>query len=107
MNDLIEYGRVIRGWLGVSVEMIIGIDDLGQTTRSLLVTDTAPLGPATRAGIEAGDLIIALDGQPVDDVRRAMQTIARLRPGERVQVGLQRADQRLSVDAIVASRPDV
>ena len=107
MNDLIEYGRVIRGWLGVSVEMIIGIDDLGQTTRSLLVTDTAPLGPATRAGIEAGDLIIALDGQPVDDVRRAMQTIARLRPGERVQVGLQRADQQLSVDAIVASRPDV
>ena len=107
MNDLIEYGRVIRGWLGVSVEMIIGIDDLGRTTRSLLVTDTAPLGPATRAGIEAGDLIIALDGQPVDDVRRAMQTIARLRPGERVQVGLQRADQRLSVDAIVASRPDV
>lgn len=107
MNDLIEYGRVIRGWLGVSVEMIIGIDDLGQTTRSLLVTDTAPRGPATRAGIEAGDLIIALDGQPVDDVRRAMQTIARLRPGERVQVGLQRGDQQLSVDAIVASRPDV
>ena len=71
------------------------------------MTDTAPLGPATRAGIEAGDLIIALDGQPVDDVRRAMQTIARLRPGERVQVGLQRADQQLSVDAIVASRPDV
>lgn len=107
MNDLIEYGRVIRGWLGVSAEMIIGIDDLGQTTRSLLVTDTAPYGPATRAGIEPGDLIIALDGEPVDDVRRAMQTIARLRPGERVQVGLQRAEQQLSVDAVVASRPEI
>ena len=105
ISDLIEYGGVIRGWLGVSVDLLLGLDEQGRTTQSLLVTETAPGGPAERAGIQVGDLIIGLEGAAVSDAREAMQTIARLRPGDRVLVGLQRQDQRFEVDAIVATRP--
>jgi serine protease DegS len=105
ISDLIEYGAVIRGWLGVEVDLLLGLDDQGRTTQSLLVTETAAGGPAERAGIQVGDLIVALDGADVSDAREAMQMIARLRPGDRVLVGLQRQDRRLDVDAIVATRP--
>ena len=60
MKDLIEYGGVIRGWLGVEVDLILGFDDQGRATQSLLVTNTAPGGPAQRAGIQVGDLIVGL-----------------------------------------------
>jgi serine protease DegS len=105
ISDLIEYGGVIRGWLGVSVDLLLGLDEQGRTTQSLLVTETAPGGPAERAGIQVGDLIIGLEGTAVSDAREAMQTIARLRPGDRVLVGLQRQEQQFEVDAIVATRP--
>lgn len=105
ISDLIEYGGVIRGWLGVSVDLLLGLDEQGRTTQSLLVTETAPGGPAERAGIQVGDLIVGLEGAAVSDAREAMQMIARLRPGDRVLVGLQRQDQRFEVDAIVATRP--
>ena len=61
ISDLIEYGGVIRGWLG-DVDLLLGLDDEGRTTQSLLVTETAPGGPAERAGIQVGDLIIGLEG---------------------------------------------
>lgn len=105
ISDLIEYGGVIRGWLGVSVDLLLDLDEQGRTSQSLLVTETTAGGPAERAGIQAGDLIVGLEGAAVSDAREAMQTIARLRPGDRVLVGLQRKDQRFEVDAIVATRP--
>jgi serine protease DegS len=105
MSDLIEYGSVIRGWLGVSVDLLMGFDEQGRSTQSLLVTETAPDGPAQRAGIQVGDLIVALEGTRVTDARQAMQTIARLRPGDRVTVGLRRNDDEFAVDAIVSTRP--
>ena len=107
MTDLIEYGSVIRGWLGVSVDLLLGFDEEGRATQSLLVTETAAGGPAQRAGIEVGDLIVGLDAVAVTDARQAMQTIARLRPGDRVLVGLQRDNSEFEVEAIVASRPTV
>jgi len=105
MNDLIEYGGVIRGWLGVEVDLLLGFDDQGRATQSLLVTKTAPGGPAQRAGIQMGDLIVGLNAERVTDARQAMQTIARLRPGDRVLVGLKRGDEEFNAEAIVSTRP--
>jgi serine protease DegS len=105
MSDLIEYGTVVRGWLGVSVDILLSLDGQGRTVQSLLVTDTAIDGPAQRAGIRVGDVIIGLDGEQVADPRQAMQKIARLRPGDRVLVDLRRDTTELQVEAIVSTRP--
>jgi len=107
MQDLIEYGRVVRGWLGVSVDLVFGLDEAGQSRQSLLITALAEDGPAQRAGIQAGDVIITIDGEPISDGREAMHRIARMRPGEGLSVGVVREDQMLSLNAVVGTRASV
>lgn len=104
MQDLINYGRVVRGWLGVSVELLIGQDALGKQQQFLVVSAINEGGPAERAGIAVGDLILSLDDTPVTDGRLAMDSIARLRPGEQVSVGIRRGNNDLTLDAIVGHR---
>ena len=104
LDDLVRYGSVIRGWLGVSVELVQGRSADGRLQQFLRVTGVAPQGPAARAGIQVGDVIMALDGEVARDGRIAMHRIARLRPGERLAVQLRRGDETLAVEATVGTR---
>lgn len=104
LQDIIDYGAVVRGWLGVAVELVLAASNTGQPQVRLMVSGVAPDGPAQRAGIQVGDFIVAMEGEPVVDGAVAMRQIARLRPGERVDVALQRGDQSLTVTAIVGTR---
>ena len=105
MSDLIEYGSVIRGWLGVSVDLLMGFDEQGRSTQSLLVTETAPDGLAQRAARTFGTRCVPWEARGGADARQAMQTIAGLGPGERVTVGLRRNEDEFAVGAIVSTRP--
>lgn len=104
LQDLIAYGAVVRGWLGVSVELVEARTTRGDVQRRLRVAGVDIDGPADRAGLQVGDVIVALDDVPVTDGAMAMREIVRLRPGERVAVSLQRGDQQLTVTAIVGTR---
>jgi serine protease DegS len=99
MHDLIEYGEVIRGWLGVSVEPI-RLTTGGQQ-QALMVASLAENSPAQRAGLRLGDLITHIDGEPVLDGRQTMHRIARVRPGDTVGISIQRDQQSLDLRAIV------
>ena len=99
MHDLIEYGEVIRGWLGVSVEPI-RLTTGGQQ-QALMVAALAENSPAQRAGIQLGDVITHIDGEAVVDGRQTMHRIARLRPGDTVGVSVQRQQQSLDLRAVV------
>jgi serine protease DegS len=103
VQDLVAYGRVIRGWIGLSVEMVYAN---GSSSPSLLVIGTHPQGPAARNGIRNGDVITHIDMQPVQDVQLTMQKIALLRPGEAVEVTLQRGGEEKTMHIIVTARPD-
>ncbi len=105
MEDLISYGKVVRGWLGVSVDLFRTVEQSGRSTSQLVVTELPVGGPAQRAGIQTGDIIVSLDGESIDDGRIAMHRIARLRPGEVVTVGVVRGAERLELEAVVGSRP--
>lgn len=102
-QDLVAYGTVIRGWIGLSVEMVYAS---GSSTPSLLVINTHPEGPAARNGIRSGDIITHIDMEPVQDVQLAMQKIALLRPGDAVDVSLQRGSENLNMRVIVSARPE-
>lgn len=104
LQDLIAYGSVVRGWLGVSVELVEARTTRGEVQRRLRVAGVDTDGPADRAGLQVGDYIVALDDVPISDGSVAMREIIRLRPGERVVVALQRGDQQLTVTAIVGAR---
>ena len=101
MRDLIEYGEVIRGWLGVSVEPIGGQPGNGSSKAALAVVAVAEGSPASKAGVQLGDIITHIDGEPVRDGRLTMHQIALLRPGDTVAISVQRNLQSLELRAIV------
>ena len=100
MQDLINYGEVIRGWLGVSVEPA-GPPQGSRRSKSLLVAGVAEGSPAQKAGLLRGDIITHIDNEPVKDGRLTMHRIALLRPGDTVGISVQRGQQSLELRAIV------
>ncbi|MFA7165787.1 MAG: Do family serine endopeptidase [Desulfoplanes sp.] len=110
-NDVIEqlkeYKKVKRGLLGVMVQ---AMDDntakalgLG-VNRGALVASTTPGGPADRAGIKAGDIILAADGEAIDDYSDLTRKIGRLTPGAKVSLTLWRKGKRILLTASLDER---
>ncbi|MDA8678778.1 trypsin-like peptidase domain-containing protein [Luminiphilus sp.] len=104
LSDIVNYGRVIRGWLGVSVEVLLSEDASGRSIQRLIVTDLASDGPAERAGIALNDIIVAMDDALVVDGRAAMMQIARLRPGHLLRVRVDRDGLPVEIEAVVGTR---
>ena len=106
MQDLIDFGTVVRGWLGVSVELLQTNGTMGEIDQALIVSGLAEDGPAARAGLQSGDIITAINGNRVDDGRVTMHQIAQLRPGEQINIQVQRGESIAQLSAIVGSRPN-
>jgi len=107
MKDLVNYGTVVRGWLGVSVELLQTPETIAQQQQVLLVSGLAEDGPAARAGLRLGDVISAINGNTVNDGRITMHQIARFRPGEIVDIEVARGRQQepVQLQAVVGTRP--
>lgn len=103
MQDLIDYGEVIRGWLGVSVEPIDATTTAGGKHQALAVVDVALNSPAQKAGVQVGDIITHIDEEVVQDGRLTMHRIAMLKPGDTIAISLQRNRQSLELSAIVGA----
>ncbi len=100
-RQLASSGKVQRGRLGVSVQTLN--QDLArsfglQTPEGALVNQVQPGMPAARAGISAGDVILKVDGQPVDDAAMLSRVIASRKPGDKVKVDLLRAGKASSLE---------
>ena len=107
MQDLVNYGTVVRGWLGVSVELLLSPETMAQQKQVLLVSALTEDGPAARAGLQLGDVISAINGNTVNDGRITMHQIARFRPGEIVDVEVTRGREQemIQLQAVVGTRP--
>ncbi len=108
MQQLIDYGRVLRGWLGVEPQDIT--PELAQAfrlqdTRGFLVTRVTPASPAADAGLAPGDVIKYIDGGQVSNSNDALNRIAAKPPGTAIQVGGIRNGKRFSLKVTVAERP--
>jgi serine protease Do len=87
--QLQEKGSVTRGWLGVQVQPVTAeiADSLGlKEARGAIVDNPQAGSPAAKAGIEAGDVITAVNGTAVKDSRALARTIATLAPGSSVKL---------------------
>src|SRR5437660_2516090 len=86
--ELKDKGVVTRGWLGVQVQPVTsGIaDSLGmKKAEGAMIDGPQPNGPAAKAGIMAGDVIIAINGPPVKDARALAKRIGGIAPGSTVK----------------------
>ena len=104
LPQLKDKGKVTRGWMGVMVQRVtqdiaesMGLDQ----TRGALVSEVAKDGPAARAGIKAGDLIIELNGKQIKDANDLPILVARTAPGEKVRVKILRDKRELTISVQV------
>lgn len=111
MEQILEFGEVRRGLLGVSISNLsaetaeaFGIES--ENLQGALVQEVFPDSAADVAGIEAGDVIIAIDGKPVADASELRNTIGLKRTGDKVSVQLIRGGKKRAVQATLGSASD-
>jgi serine protease Do len=91
MDGILADGKVKRGWLGVAIQDVTPQlkDALGLTESSgVLISDVTADGPAAKAGLKRGDVILSLDGQKMDSSARFRNAIALAGPDKEVTVEL-------------------
>jgi serine protease Do len=91
IKQLIEYGRTRRGWLGVRIQSVTEeiADSLGlEKPRGALVASVTPEGPAEKAGMKTGDIILEFAGQEVEEMRELPRIVAETPINETVRVVL-------------------
>lgn len=98
LEQALDDGQIVRGWLGFSVQPV---RTLGLETGAL-VGSVQEGGPAARAGLAPGDVVIELGGEPaevkfLEQIPMFSQRVAELRPGSEVELEIQRGDERRSV----------
>jgi len=104
LGALLAHGRVPRSHLGIAVQPVRATLE-GAAVEGLLVSSVAADGPAARAGLLVGDVIVEAGGQPARELEALRATISDTPPGEALALTVSRAGQRLSLAVDVAERP--
>ncbi len=108
VRQLREKGSVTRGWVGVQIQTVTPAiaESLGlKKPEGALVAEPMPGTPAATAGIQSGDVIVSLDGQPVKDSRDLAKKIASIPPGTAVTVAVLRKGQEKTVKVTLGELP--
>jgi serine protease Do len=109
LAELRDKGKVVRGWLGVMIQRVTPeiADSLGLSDVSgALVADVLPDGPAKKAGIATGDVIVDFDGKAVEDSADLPLIVARTPVGKSVTVEFIRDGRRKKTTVEVGELPD-
>jgi serine protease Do len=108
MDNLINKGKVVRGWLGVSIQPVT--PDLAKQfdikdDKGALVGDVVEESPAEKAGMQRGDVIIEFDGKEVTDPSSLRNSVAGTPPGKKVSLKIMRDGKMQKVDVTIAELP--
>ncbi len=107
--QLREKGSVTRGWIGVQIQPVTAdiAEGLGlQKAAGALVSEPQPNSPAAKAGIESGDVIIAVDGNAIADARELARRIGTMAPGTSVKLALMHQGQEKTVTLTLGTLPN-
>lgn len=108
VEELIETGKVRRAYLGISFldksEVSMYLPNV-KIDQGIYVHEVVSGGPAAKAGIRAGDVIIEFDGRKINDAGSLIAYLAEKSPGERVVVKFQRAGQTREVEVVLGEAP--
>ncbi|HKZ72574.1 MAG TPA: trypsin-like peptidase domain-containing protein, partial [Steroidobacteraceae bacterium] len=107
LSEIMLQGRVIRGWIGIVPEDITDAQAarVGLAQGGVLIANLYLGSPAQRAGIQPGDVLLAIDGTPVRSGQEAIARIATRKPGESLRLEGIRGRRRFELAAQVGERP--
>jgi serine protease Do len=108
MDNLVKTGKVVRGWLGVSIQDVT--PELAKQfslseARGALVTDVLENSPAAKAGLQQGDVIVSYDGKPVENPGSLRNHVAETPVGRKVKIGIIRDKKEKELEVAIAEQP--
>jgi len=108
LESIITTGSVTRGWIGVEPQDVTPeiAESFGLEQKSgAIVAGVLKNGPADRAGIKPGDILMSVNGQEITDTTRLLNVIAQIKPGTAAKVHLVRKNRELDLDVTIGKRP--
>jgi serine protease Do len=107
VDDLLKYGEVKRGYLGVYIEDMdpvktkgVGLDKI----RGVFISSVIPDGAADKAGIKAGDVVLSVNGKEVNKRNELQAKIGTYNPGDKVNLQIWRDGKKITIEAVLQSR---
>jgi Do/DeqQ family serine protease len=108
LEQIVKNGSVTRGWIGVEVQEItpaVAESFKLRTTRGALIAGVLRGGPADKAGVKPGDVLVEVEGRPVADPTSMLNLIAALPPGNSARMKLTRAGKDVDTAITIGRRP--
>jgi serine protease DegQ len=108
VDQIITQGTVTRGWIGVEVQDIT--PELAESfkltlAQGALIAGVLRGGPADKAGIHPGDILLEIEGKTVTDSSSMLNLIAVLKPNQRATMRISRAEKTMDISVLIAKRP--
>lgn len=107
-EQIIAQGNVTRGWIGIEAQDIT--PELAESFRlkrpqGALIAGVLRNSPADRAGLRAGDILLAIEGKPVIDSGTMLNLIAALKPNQRAMIQIARSEAIINLPIVIGKRP--
>ncbi len=108
VDDIKAHGRVIRGWVGLEPDELTKAEStaLGLDSNvGIFLSRVFDGGPSAAAGLQKGDIVLAIEDEPILSRQQALLLVAAMEPGETVNITAWRNGQRFTAIVTVAERP--
>ena len=106
LNSILKDGRVVRGWLGISLLPVEQVNILEPKGPGVVVADVLKTGPAAKAGLKKGDKIVKVNDEVITSTSHLINFVALQPPNSTIQISLERDGKPLDVAVVVVERKE-
>jgi serine protease DegQ len=107
LESIITTGTVTRGWIGVEPQDVTPAiaESFGLEEKGTIVAGVLQGGPADKAGIKPGDVLLDVNGETITDTTRLLNVIAQIKPGTDAKIHLKRKNKDMDLVVTIGKRP--
>ena len=97
--------RAVEAGRGARIGASVSTDDNKELTTGVILASVEPGGPADKAGVKPGDVLVSIDGKPIADPQGVLNAVTGIAPGSTARVKMKRKGQDLEIAVAVGRRP--